>query len=307
MIAMGKICEGDVPMEAQAQLSKQDESFQRVKNVYWSNKERCVQILFMFLQRFANNNIIKPIDKPYAARINAEYLAPFLKIFAKALLKRRTQHITEKYTCLAAKYCYYALGNNRTFYAMLNEHLEELLFDAFLPMAYLNSTDLQCWRSDPIEFVHRQEDYSDMKVRSQGLNNVNLICKGKALNGEFYLVKFMIFARNVLVKGENPRTGQKADDLLIEAILVCIYILEDQINLNKVVRNQMELLLEECIIPLFNSESGLLRAAVCKLFSKYAKIELEAAGNLISMVNGLYKCLTDKELPVRVYVSGFTL
>lgn len=302
---MAKICESDVPLDAKTQVTTHEELAKREKNVYWANKKWSARILNSFLQRFGNDQIMRALDKQFAPKITAEYLVPFLQIFAKVLLKRQAQFTTEKYAEMAARYCYYSINFNKTLFLSLNNHLEELLFDAFLPLVYLNITDLYNWKYDPMEFVHRQEDSSSRSLRSQGIATISATCKKTAPDQEDYLLKFKNFAQIVLSKGENPRTGQKVDDIMIEAALECVGNLEYQISCSQNIRKQMEFFLESCVIPYFNSENGFIRAATCRVFGYYGNIKFENFDNLLKIINGIFKCLLDKELPVRVYVSFY--
>lgn len=303
MLAMAKICDSEVPAEVQTPITTHEELLKRDKNVYWSNKKWCGQILMRFIQKFGNDKTVTSSDKPYAQKIRVDYLVPFLKIFILGLLKRKTTFVAQKYTFYAAKYCYYGMANV-DFLSLLNEHLEELLFDVFLPMVNLSLIDLHNWKFDPAEFIHRQEDFSHVAkdLKHQGLDNVALICKLTAPDKTRYLFKFMQFALAVLEKGVNPRTMQKVDDLEVEAILHCIDILEDQIAEVKAIQNEMETFLVKFVIPYFNNSSGFFRACACKMFGTYGRIKFQNNQNVLLATEGIYKCLTDKDLPVRVYV-----
>lgn len=62
----------------------------------------------------------------------------------------------------------------------------------------------------------------------------------------------------------------------------------------------LESLLEKFIIPELMSPIGFLRARACSLFANYGTIEFKNRQNIQRAVEGIYKCILDKELPVRV-------
>jgi len=305
MVAMAKICDSEVPADAQTPVKTCDELIKREKNVYWVNKKWCGEIMIRFMQKFGNKDTTNLENKEYAPSIKTDYLVPFLEIFVKNLLKRKTHFIANKYSFYAGKYIFYSLKIPE-FREMLNEHLEELLFDVFLPMVRLSLIDLQNWKTDQVEFVHSQEDFSHVArdIKHQGIDNVTEICRHTAPDKIHYLYKFMVFAFSVIDQGINPRTNEKADDLLLEAIFTCIEMLADQIKKFSEINEKMEGFLEKYVIPNFNNQNGLFRAAACKLFGSYGQIQFKNPQNLLLATDGIYRCLTDKELPVRVYAAS---
>lgn len=303
---MAKILESDVPVEAQREVKTLEELIAREKNVYWSSKKWCGEILTRFVQKYGNPNWGSKKDIPFAQKIMKDYLGPILEITIKILIKSRVQFVSERFRYFLTRYCYFALRND-AYFPLLNKHLEGLLLDVFIHTAALTLTDLYYWETDPVEFVHKQADYTSMAtdLRSQSLEMIGLICKKNAPDKIPYLYKFMKFAQDVLDSGANPRTNQKADERLIESILNCIAFLHDQIREDYKVSEKMEIFLAKYVVPCFESQSGLFRAVACKLFGVYGQRQFKIQENVIRAAEGISRCLTDKELPVRVYVNFF--
>lgn len=308
MTFLKAICDSPVPVEAEAEPKSDDEARKRDKIIYWSNKKWCGEIMSRFVQKYGNVRWVSKTEIDSARNIQSKYLVPFLETFVKALLRRKTHFVANKYTYFAAQFVFYAIKTEEMF-NRLNPLLEELLLDVFLPMVFLTPKDLQTWKSDALEYIRKQEDQSNtnLDLKRQGVDSVVLICKKYAPDGKLYLYKFMEFVGIVLGNGVNPRTGQKTDLVWKQAILHCVGELVEQILSVDEISMQMETLLEQYVIPEFKNEIGFLRATACRLMGAYGQIEFKKPENVQAATEGLYKCLLDPELPVRVYVKSIII
>ena len=302
------ICDLPVPSDAESQPASDDEARRRDKIIYWSNKKWCGEIMSRFVQKYGNVRWVVKTEIDSARNIQSKYLVPFLETFVKALLRRKTHFVANKYTYFAAQFVFYAIKTEEMF-NKLNPLLEELLLDVFLPMVFLTPKDLQTWKSDALEYIRKQEDQSNtnLDLKRQGVDSIALICKKYAPDGKLYLFKFMEFVGIVLANGVNPRTNLKTDLVWKQAILHCIGVLEEQISAIESISMQMETLLEQYVIPEFKNEIGFLRATACRLLGAYGQIEFKKSENVQVATECLLNCLSDSELPVRVYVSSSSL
>lgn len=306
MTLLKAICEYQVPPEAEIIPKTDDEARSRNKIIYWKNKKICGQILSKFILKYGNPRWVDEEEEDAARNIESRYLVPFLETFVKVLLRRKTGFVASDYTYFAAKFAFYALKAPALF-ERLNPLLEELLFDVYLPMIFITEKDVQTWKNDPIEYI-RREDREGKKVRDlkrQGMDNIEVICLKKSPSGKRYLFTLMEFVGHVLSHGVNPRTNQKTDLVMKQSLLYVLDVIHDQIEKVDVIQSQMETLLETFVIPEFKSEVGFLRATACKLFGTFGHIEFKKPENIQIATEGIYRCLLDKELPVRVAVINF--
>ena len=303
MAFLKAICDSAVPAEAESEAKTDEEARSRDKIVYWSNKKWCGNAMVLFMRKYGNPRWAIKQEIDLARSIQSKYVVLFLETFVKALLRRKTHFVANKYTYFVAQFIHYAIKHEEMF-NKLNPLLEELLIDVYLPMVFLNQKDIQIWKSDPIEYIRKQEDQSNthMEVKREAIRTITLICEKYAPDGQRYLFKFMEFLGCVLAKGVNPRTGQKTDLVWKQAILQCINHIEGQIAQIDSINDRMETLLELYVIPEFANEIGFLRATACQLFGVYGQIDFKKQENVRAATEGLFKCLMDKDLPVRVYV-----
>lgn len=295
-----------MPADAESEPKSDEEVRLREKVVYWSNKKWCGEILNRFMQKYGNPKAVAATEIEFARTLQSKYLILFLETFVKALLRRKTHFVANKYTYFASQFVYHAIKHEEIF-NRLNPLLEELLMDVYFPMVFLTQKDIQIWKSDPVEYIRKQEDQSNthMDIKREGLDCIAHICKKLAPDGKRYLFKFMEFIAYILANGVNPRTNAKTDLVWKQAILQCINILEGQISKIDLIQSQMETLLEQYVIPEFKNEIGFLRAAACQLFGVYGQVEFKKPENVQAATEGIYKCLLDSELPVRVYVRSW--
>lgn len=63
---------------------------------------------------------------------------------------------------------------------------------------------------------------------------------------------------------------------------------------------ELEYILEHHIIPEFDNPIGFLRARACTVFDHYCSIDFVNKQNITLAVQGISKCILDKDLPVKV-------
>ena len=62
----------------------------------------------------------------------------------------------------------------------------------------------------------------------------------------------------------------------------------------------MEQILEKFVHPELTNKIGFLRYRACQMYSRFGFIDFTNKNNIKLAVEGIYKCLKDEELPVRV-------
>ena len=178
------------------------------------------------------------------------------------------------------KVCNFALRfimhslNFKQVFEQVNPVLEKVLLDVVVPLVQLSPVDERLWQEDPIEYVHRQEDFVSLSSpRFAAADLIEVICKKSDPNGDSYLTKLINYAAVFLQNGVDPRTGEKLDIARKEGLLFVFGHLKDLILKNKTLSLQTEGMLERFIIPEFNNELGFLRARACYVFAKYGSID----------------------------------
>jgi len=277
---------------------------QRAKNVFWLNKKSCGRILVHFMRIYIKP---KPLaNDPYAAVTQLflqNYAVPFLESFVQILYNKKQQYVPVKVVYFAMKYVYRALSFP-DLEKLLTIHLEALLFDLLIPTMFLTVEDNEEWSSNPIEFIRKESDLLERpnNLKSVAKDYLITICapNSTAPDGELFLLKFMKYAAYILTNSVDPRTNLPTDLLMKEALMNIIGNLKEYILENEYLRENMEVLLDQYVIPECKNQVGFLRYRACWLFGRYGGLNYKNRQIVKNAVENLYSCLLDSEFPVRV-------
>jgi hypothetical protein len=303
MMYVKVLVEKDVPKEVESLPVDNDEAYKREKNIHWNNKKWCGRILQRFVQKHGNVKYETNETKGFATLYTNTYSMQFLDIFLKAIDRRKTHFVAHKFTYFATKNLYYALRNETLRKALL-PFLETIMLEHLVPMTFITQKDEDDWQNDPLEYLRREEDFTDRtnNIKNVALDFIEAICK-IAADGDSYLMRLMRFAAHVFTTNTHPFTNQPADLRLKEALLNIIGMLRDLILQNEAITDNMEGLLEKFVIPEFSSTVGFLRARACWLFGEFGVIPFKNRNTVVLAVHGITKCIQDQELPVKVKAS----
>lgn len=276
---------------------------QREKNVYWRNKKISARVLSHFITKFRK---LPKEHKPLVQAFSSTYTVPFFKTFMEILAKKKTHYIDTKLQFYAMRYIKKAFKDSSA-KAILQEHLEFYFFDVLVPSMYITMRNKEDWDENPVEFIRDEED---LMMRPNNLKTIayRTIKKmtspdftiGKKSVGNQVLVKFMQHAAQALSTGNDPRTSQPIDLRMKEALLHIIGVLHGVIEDTEEICSQMELLLERYVIPEFTNEIGFIRFRACWLFGIFGNFDFQGDTIVKTATEGLYKCILDTKLPVKV-------
>jgi len=276
---------------------------QRQKNIYWLNKKWAGRILDKFIYKYADRRYERKENTGISQIFNAKYAVPFLESFLRILLNKREKYVHVKVYYHALRYIYRAL-KIQNLGKLLHEHLEGIMFENMIPAMFLTPKDEEDWQDDPIEFIRKEEDVTDTnnncKVVAQDLWERFAEENLTAPDGELYIMKFMKYAAQVLTTNTDPRTNQPTDLRVKEAIMHIIGTIRKSIMENETIRDNMEFLLQKYVIPEFTNHAGFLRARACWLFGHFGGLKFSNPDTVKAAVEGIYKCLIDTQLPVKV-------
>jgi len=290
--------------ELESATQDQNEINQRAKSVFWLNKKACGKILVHFMRIY-----VKPKPLPTDQYLGVtqlflqNYAIPFLESFVQILFKKKQEYVPVKVIYFAMKYVYRALSFP-DLEKLLSVHLETLLFDLLIPSMFLTVEDNDNWSTNPIEFIRKEADLLERpnNLQSVAKDYLVTICSSTycAPDGELFLIKFMKYAAHVLTHGVDPRTNVQTDLIMKEALMHIIGNLKEYILENEYLRQNMEFLLDQYVIPECKNQVGFLRYRACWLFGRYGGLNYHNSQIVKNAVENLYNCLQDSEFPVRV-------
>ncbi|KRX11054.1 Armadillo-type fold [Pseudocohnilembus persalinus] len=273
------------------------------KNVLWKNKKWCGKIVNRFIQKYCNPLNVSHINhqKHIPKLFLDNFSVSFLESLVSILFKNQTEFVSPQIIHFALKYVLYSIRYQKT-YDVIAPHQEKLMFDICIPLCSHNQSDEELYRFNADEYLRKEDDYNTNTHQNKNcaVELIERICAQKDNNNKPYLFTFVNFASQCLDNNQDPRTQQTISIAQREGLLWIFGRLKDQIIKQKDLENLMEIVLSKYILPEFDSSSGLLRSRACWVFGRYNMIEYKNQENIKIAVQGICKCLQDKEMPVKI-------
>ena len=284
--------------------------FQPERNVAWLCKKWCAEILNKLLNRFCNKNTVKDENIAFPDIFLSNYAVHFQQSFLNFLYKLKDHYAPPKVRCFALKYIMNSISY-LTIRESLAPHLEQALYEIFIPILMLTPQDEEDWIHNPLEYVRKYEDVSGIienpkMVIKALINKDYLKTLFRSSDGLTLLNKYLEFVRNILVNHIDPQKNVKADYRLIEAALYVLGMLKDAIVFSEELIAKIAILFENLLIPHFSNTKGPLKYRVCWLIGVYSDIRLQNRQNILVAADVLYGCLCQDEPPVRIQ-AGISL
>ncbi|CAD8063756.1 unnamed protein product [Paramecium sonneborni] len=300
MLYFKTIIQAPPPPELSTITQDSQEETRREKTYIWTNKKWASRIVLRFIQKFANKKMVEANMADFAEHIKSTYAIGFMEIFYKILTDN--SQFQGPRTCLhALKYLFYSLKLDNT-KELLKPHYDKLIYHIAIPKMQLTHRDDQLWKNDPEEYIKRLDDFSlsTYNIKNPANDILQEVCLQKDINGNLMLISFLNYCQTAFSTNIDPLTNQPLDLIKKEALLWGIESLVHQISKISSIQGGLEQILEKYILQEFQNPVGFLRARACHLFNEYGSIEFKNKQNIQLAVQGISKCILDKELPVRV-------
>ncbi|CAD8152713.1 unnamed protein product [Paramecium pentaurelia] len=300
MLFLKTIISAPTPPELASFTQDSEEETRREKSYIWTNKKWASRIVLRFIQKFANKKMVDPDMTDFAEHIKSTYAIGFMELFYK-ILTDNTQFQGPRTCLFALKYLYYSLKLDNT-KELLKAHYDKLIYHVAIPKMQLTPRDDELWKNDPEEYIKRLDDFSlsTYNMKNPANDLLQEICQQTDANGNLMLIQFLTYCQNAFNSNLDPLTNQPLNLLKKEALLWGIECLVHQISKIDAIKDGLESILEKHILPEFQNPVGFLRARACHIFNEYGTIEFKNKQNIQLAVQGISKCILDKELPVRV-------
>ncbi|ORY80013.1 importin-7 [Protomyces lactucae-debilis] len=182
---------------------------------------------------------------------------------------------------------------------LLKDNVDSLVEHFVFPQICQTEDDLELWESDPQEYINKRidiyEDYTSPDTAA--IHFLMAVAKRKNSNA---FMSTLAFINKELATYESAEPSQR-NPIRKEGILRLTGCLSPMIlKDNSPVKNMMEQFFSQHIFPEFHSPHGYMRARACEMMNRFAEIDFANEQNVATAYEGVLKCLTEKELPVRV-------
>ncbi|XP_060632748.2 importin-8 isoform X2 [Anolis sagrei] len=263
----------------------------RPELVWWKCKKWALRIVARLFERYGSPG---NVTKEYFA-----FSEFFLKTYAvgiqQVLLKildqyRRKEYVAPRVLQQTLNYLNQGVHHCIT-WKQMKPHMQALCEDVIFSLMCYRDEDEELWQEDPYEYIRMKfdvfEDYASPSTAAQ------LLLYTAAKKRKEVLPKMMAFCYQILTE---PNVDPRKKDGALHVIGSLADIL-----LKSVFKDQMELMLQNHVFPLFMSNLGYLRARSCWTLHSFSSLKFHNELNLRNAVELTKKCLIDdKEMPVKV-------
>ncbi|XP_072510513.1 importin-8 isoform X2 [Notamacropus eugenii] len=264
----------------------------RPELVWWKCKKWALHIVSRLFERYGSPG---NVTKEYF-----EFSEFFLKTYAvgiqQVLLKilnqyRQKEYVAPRVLQQTLNYLNQGVIHSIT-WKQMKPHIQNICEDVIFTVMCYKDEDEELWQEDPYEYIRMKfdvfEDYASPTTAAQ-----NLLYTAAKKRKEV-LPKMMSFCYQILTEPNfDPRKKDGA--------LHVIGSLADILLKKSIFKDQMELMLQNHVFPLFLSNLGYLRARSCWVLHSFSTLKFHNELNLRNAVELTKKSLIeDKEMPVKV-------
>uniref|UniRef100_A0A8C3LBE5 Importin 8 n=1 Tax=Chrysolophus pictus TaxID=9089 RepID=A0A8C3LBE5_CHRPC len=281
------IIDRNVPPET-LQIDEDD----RPELVWWKCKKWALHIVARLFERYGSPG---NVTKEYF-----EFSEFFLKTYAvgiqQVLLRildqyRQKDYVAPRVLQQTLNYLNQGVIHSVT-WKQMKPHIQSITEEVIFSLMCYKDEDEELWQEDPYEYIRMKfdvfEDYASTTTAAQ-----NLLYTAAKKRKEV-LPKMMAYCYQILTEPNiDPRKKDGA--------LHVIGSLADILLKKSVFKDQMELMLQNHVFPLFMSNLGYLRARSCWVLHSFSALNFHNELNLRNAVELAKKSLIDdKEMPVKV-------
>uniref|UniRef100_A0A8C2HYH3 Importin 8 n=1 Tax=Cyprinus carpio TaxID=7962 RepID=A0A8C2HYH3_CYPCA len=243
----------------------------RPELIWWKCKKWALHIITRMFERYGSPG---NVTKEYV-----EFADFFLKTYAvgiqQVLLKvieqhRQRQYVSPRVLQQALSYMTQGVSHSLT-WKQMKPHMQTITQEVVFPLMCYKDEDERLWQEDPYEYIRHTFTY-DLIV----------------------LPHMMEFCHQILM---DPNTDPRRKD----GALHVVGALAQPLQKKRVYRDQMELMLQNYVFPLLNSNLGYLRARSCWVLHSFSPLKFHnelVLRNAVELVK--QNLVDDKEMPVKV-------
>uniref|UniRef100_A0A8C1ZVI5 Importin 8 n=1 Tax=Cyprinus carpio TaxID=7962 RepID=A0A8C1ZVI5_CYPCA len=262
------------------------------KLIWWKCKKWALHIITRMFERYGSPG---NVTKEYV-----EFADFFLKTYAvgiqQVLLKvieqhRQRQYVSPRVLQQALSYMTQGVSHSLT-WKQMKPHMQTITQEVVFPLMCYKDEDERLWQEDPYEYIRMKFNMYDDHV-SPATAAQTLLCTAARKRKEV-LPHMMEFCHQILM---DPNTDPRRKDGALHVVGALAQPLQ-KVTFNK---DQMELMLQNYVFPLLNSNLGYLRARSCWVLHSFSPLKFHnelVLRNAVELVK--QNLVDDKEMPVKV-------
>uniref|UniRef100_W5ND80 Importin 8 n=1 Tax=Lepisosteus oculatus TaxID=7918 RepID=W5ND80_LEPOC len=281
------VLDRDVPPET-LEVDEDD----RPELVWWKCKKWALHIVARLFERYGSPGNVTKEYFEFADFFLKTYAVGIQQVLLKTVDQYRQKHyITPHVLQQALAYLNQGVSHSLT-WKQMKPHMQAINQEVIFPLMCYKDEDEKLWQEDPYEYIRMKFNvYDDHALPATAAQS--LLCSAARKRREV-LPKMMGFCHHILL---DPN----ADPCRKDGALHVIGSLADLLLKKRAYKDQMELLLQNYVFPLLNSNLGYLRARSCWVLHCFSPLKFHNELNLRNAVELVKQNLVaDKEMPVKV-------
>ena len=280
----------------------------------WKVKQWIGHIVYRLFQRYSNPSRLNPcllrnFDEETLTRFGdffrRTFAAPFTEVMLE-ILSWDQRLISPRVANLALLYLESAVSPGLT-YKVMKPRLELLITNIIFPYLCISHSDLSLWGEDPLEYVRKTydvlEDFNTPRAAACSL--LSQLAKLRRSVVVSPLMGFLIRILEAYAAVRSATSGEALQQKQMlarqkEGALLAIGTIRESIVSHPQSTLELERLLSAHVVHEFESDIPFLRARACWLYAQLTAAESVSLEFILPGLEGVQKCLVDKEFPVRV-------
>uniref|UniRef100_A0A8C4R754 Importin N-terminal domain-containing protein n=2 Tax=Eptatretus burgeri TaxID=7764 RepID=A0A8C4R754_EPTBU len=281
------VVDRDVP-----QHTYQVDEESRQELVWWKCKKWALHILARLFERYGSPGKISKEYSEFAEFFLKAYVVGIIQVLLKVLQQTmQKQYVSGRVLQQTLNFLNQAVTHALSWKSLKN-HMQTIVEEVIFPLMCYKDEDDELWKEDPYEYIRLKFDVFEDFISPSTAARTLLFSTASKRKG--VLDKTMAFCyRMMLDPAVDPRNKDGA--------LHVIGSLAEVLLKKKAYKDQLEIMLQNYIFPLFNSELGYMRARACWVLHSFSTVRFKNELTFRNALELTRKCLIeDKEMPVKV-------
>jgi len=140
-----------------------------------------MHIMFRIFSKYANDKFVDEEDKPFSALVVNRYASNILNTALEIIFSRKSQFVGSKLLAYSLKFVQSSTKIKQTM-LVVKPFIESILYEHIVPIMMVGETDLALFYDDGIEYIRKQQDFSDSfySPRNVAIDLLKVICSYKS-------------------------------------------------------------------------------------------------------------------------------
>jgi len=287
-----------LPTPAAFEAKNKDEADEAEKSDFWRAKAYVANAFTRTFTRFGRPKQVSKDGKAFANMFFDKFALGCLGAFMEMLKRRKEGHFV---TSRVMQQCYHYIDTAIPLTAMfkvMKPHLHFLLFDCILHTLCLTPHDLEIWKSDPHEFVRREQDVMEQfhDPRLTAMNALTAFIKVRTSATLSLTLNALSGIFTTYAQADNANKNY----IMKEGAMRMFGGLRKLLLSEKKYHGPVEAILANHIFPEFKNPLGFMRARANWVVGRYSRLNYAQESNHAQAVVLTIQSLTDVDLPVKL-------